>query len=197
MENNLQNIKNQISKPVSYYKHWKYKNTFLLIISLALFLYFADTPIVAESIKKFGSFGYIGAFFAGVFFVSIFTVAPALIVLYFLAETLNSYEVALFAGLGAVLGDYLIFRFLKDRVFEELKPIYNRLGGSFIKKIFQTPYFTWLMPIIGAGIITSPLPDEIGIGILGLGKVTKRKFLLISFLLNAIGILIIVTLAKL
>ena len=62
----------------------------------------------------------------GIFFVSTFTVVPAMYVLYVLADKFNPFEVAVFAGLGALLGDYLIFRFLKDKIFEELKPLMER-----------------------------------------------------------------------
>ena len=179
------------------YTNWKYKNTFLLIISLIVFFYFADTPTVENFISWIGNLGYLGAFLTGIFFVSTFTVTPAAVVLFFLADKLNPFEVALLAGAGAMVGDYLIFRFLKDRVFEELSPLFIKFGGGYISKLFKTPYFAWLLPIIGAAIIASPLPDEIGIGMLGASKIKNWKFLILSFLLNAIGILIIITIARL
>jgi len=178
------------------WKNWPYKNTVLLIISLIVFFYFADTDFVKNIIKTIGNFGYLGAFITGIFFVSAFTVVPAMAVLYDLVHFLNPLAIALFAGLGTVLGDYLIFRFLKDKVFEELAPIFDRMGGSLIKKLFFTPYFIWLLPFLGAFIITSPLPDEAGIGLLGLSKIKNWQFLLLTFLLNAVGIFFIITLAK-
>jgi len=178
------------------YKNWKYKNTFLLAVSLVLFFYFADSPAVRNAITKIGELGYFGAFVAGIFFVSTFTVAPAAVVLYYLADKLNPLGVALLAGAGAVIGDYMIFRFLKDRVFEELRPAFFRLRGSYLSRLLTTPYFAWLLPLIGAAIIASPLPDEIGIGILGLSSMRPWQFVLVSFSLNALGIFIVVTLAR-
>jgi uncharacterized membrane protein YdjX (TVP38/TMEM64 family) len=52
------------------------------------------------------------------------------------------------------------------------------------------------LPIIGALIIISPFPDEIGIGLMGLSKIKKWQFMLISFALNSLGIFIIVALAN-
>lgn len=178
------------------YRHWKFKNTFLLIISIVVFFYFADAPFVKNAISGIGNLGYLGAFLTGIFFVSTFTVAPASIVLFYLAKELAPLEVAIFAGLGCVVGDYIIFRFLKDRVFEELKPVFTRLGGIKLSQLFATPFFAWVAPVAGAVIIASPLPDEIGVGLLGISKLKNWQFLLLSFVLNSIGIFIIITLAK-
>jgi uncharacterized membrane protein YdjX (TVP38/TMEM64 family) len=178
------------------YKSWKYKNTTLLILSLVVFFYFADSAIIQQFIDSLGSLGYFGAFITGMFFVSTFTVAPAAAVLFNLADHLNPFEVAILAGAGGVLGDYIIFRFFKDRVFQELRPLFDRLTGSRISELIHTPYFAWLLPVIGATIIASPFPDEIGVGILGLAKIKRWQFLLLSFFLNCVGIFIVVTLAR-
>ncbi|HEY4505998.1 MAG TPA: hypothetical protein VJJ24_00895 [Candidatus Paceibacterota bacterium] len=177
------------------HRHWRFKNTFLLIASLFLFFYLADTPFVKEVISGIGDLGYLGAFIAGIFFVSTFTVAPAGVVLFYLAKELMPLEVALFAGLGGVVGDFIIFRFLKDYVFEELRPVFMKLGGMRLSHLIATPYFAWLAPVMGAIIIASPLPDEVGIGLLGISKLKNWQFLLLSLVLNSLGILIVISLA--
>lgn len=196
----MNNIKEQYRKivdyPINKYRGWGYKNTGFLVISLVVFFYFANTDFVRNIINTIGGFGYIGAFITGIFFVSTFTVAPAMVVLYNLADRLNPFEVAILAGVGAVVGDYLIFRFFKDKVFEELKPLFFRFKGHYLQKIFKTPYFVWLTPLIGAAIIASPFPDEVGVGILGIAKLRNWQFALLSFFLNATGIFIIVTIAR-
>ncbi len=93
------------------WKHWPYKNTTLLVLSLVAFFYLARTPEVENFINSIGSLGYLGAFITGIFFVSTFTVVPAAVVLFNLADHLHPLEVALLAGLGAMAGDYIIFRF--------------------------------------------------------------------------------------
>lgn len=185
-----------INNPLNHYKNWPYKNTAFLVVSLLIFFYFIDSNPIQKSLTGIGSLGYFGAFVAGILFVSVFTIAPASVLLFEFAKNLNPISVATLAGFGAVLGDYLIFRFLKDRVFEELDPIFNKIGGSIVKKIFLTPFFSWLIPILGAFIIASPLPDEVGISLMGLSKVKNWHFILITFLLNAIGIFIVIALAK-
>ena len=178
------------------WRDWPYKNTALLIISLFAFFYLAETSIVKTAIEKIGSLSYFGAFLTGIFFVSSFTVAPAAVILFNLAENLHPWGVALLAGAGAMVGDYIIFAFLKDRVFDEIKPLFAKVGGPLTKKLFATPYFSWLLPILGAVIIASPIPDEIGISILGLSKVKKWQFLLIAFVLNALGIMAVIGLSR-
>lgn len=178
------------------YKSWRFKNTFLLIAILVLVFYFTNTEIGQQVIHSISRLGYAGSFIAGIFFVSTFTVAPAGVVLFKLAQIYNPILIALSAGVGAVIGDYIIFRFLKDNVFEEIKPIFMKLGGSYLERLISTPYFGWLAPVLGAIIIASPFPDEIGVGLMGISKLKNWQFLTISFLLNSLGILIIITLAK-
>jgi len=181
---------------IGIYKHWKFKNTFLLVASLVVFFYFADTAFVKNIITGIGDLGYLGAFLTGIFFVSTFTVAPASVVLFYLAKELAPLEVAFLAGLGGVVGDYIIFRFLKDRVFEELKPVFMRLGGLRLSQLISTPFFAWSAPVLGAIIIASPFPDEIGVGLLGISKLKTWQFLILSLILNSLGILIIISLAR-
>lgn len=176
--------------------NWRYKNTTLLILSIVLFLYFLDSSFIQFFIKSIGNLGYIGSFISGLFFVSVFTVAPASAIIFDIAKTLNPYLVALFAGIGAVLGDYIILRILKDRVFEELLPLFKKMHGSFLETMFASPFFAWLIPLFGAIVIASPLPDEIGISLMGLSKIKNWQFILITFLLNSIGIFIIISLAQ-
>lgn len=180
------------------WRHWRYENTALLVLSLILVFYLAQTPLLNNVIETAGKLSYFGAFVVGIFFVSTFTVAPALVVLYHLAETsLNPIEVAVLAGLGAMIGDYVIFRFVKDKVFEELKPVFDKLQPPSVKILFHSPYFAWLGPLFGAILIASPLPDEVGVSMLGLTKLKQWQFFLITFVLNAAGILLTVLAARL
>ncbi|MEK7660290.1 MAG: hypothetical protein AAB343_03750 [Patescibacteria group bacterium] len=49
---------------------------------------------------------------------------------------------------------------------------------------------------MGAIIIASPFPDEVGISLMGISQLKNWQFLVISFLLNSLGILFVVTIAK-
>lgn len=177
-------------------KKWAYKNTTLLILSVIVFVLLADTPVVHALIRHIGTYGYIGSFVTGIFFVSTFTVAPASLVLFHLAQDYNPILIALTAGAGAVIGDLLIFRFFKDRIFTEFSPLIQRLKKRHVLELFKSPYFGWLTPLIGAVIIASPFPDEVGIGMMGLTKIKEWQFMALTYVLNSLGILIIVLFAQ-
>src|SRR3990167_7387455 len=106
-------------------KHWKYKNLTFLVFSLVLAYFVLRNESLHSYLLHLGNFGYIGAFLAGILFVSTFTVATGAIILLILAETLSPIEIGLIAGLGAVVGDFFIFRFIKDDLVREIKQIYN------------------------------------------------------------------------
>jgi hypothetical protein len=157
---------------------------------------FAGSPPVQDFVRTAAAWGYFGAFFTGIFFVSTFTVAPALVVLFALAHRLPAVPLALVAALGAMAGDYLIFRFVRDRLRAEWAPIFSKLSDTLFGRLFASPLFAWFMPFLGALIIASPLPDEIGIGLLGLSDVAPSRLLALTFVLNAAGILAVVFIAR-
>ncbi len=174
-------------------KHYRYKNLTLLIISFVLALFLSRQEAFHNFLLNLGDLGYIGAFLAGILFVSTFTISTGAVILLVLAEKLSPIELGIIAGAGAVIGDLLIFKFVKDNLISEVEPIYNQLGGKHLTSLLHTKYFSWSLPVIGAIIIASPLPDEIGVSLLGISKMKTFKFLIISFILNAIGIFLIVS----
>lgn len=178
-------------------KHWKYKNLTFLLFSLVLAYFVFLNETLHGYLLHLGNLGYVGAFFAGILFVSTFTVATGAIILLVLAETLSPIEIGLIAGLGAVVGDFVIFRFVKDDLAREIKVIYNEIDGNHhLKKVLHTKYFGWTFPVIGAIIIASPLPDELGISLMGISKLKTYQFLIISLILNAVGIFLVVSASK-
>lgn len=178
------------------HKKITYKNLFIVGISLVLAVLLSRVEVFHTFLLQLGGFGYFGAFIAGMFFISTFTVATSALILLILAETLSPIEIGLIAGLGAVIGDLLIFRFVKDGLVGELRFIYNQVDGSHhLHKLFHTKYFSWTLPIIGAVIIASPLPDELGVSLMGISKMNTYKFMLMSYLLNSVGIFLVISLS--
>lgn len=171
---------------------FKYKNTTIALAILFLTLILGQLPIIRSAITSFGEWGYLGAFLAGIFFVSIFTVAPATLALYLLASYLNPIEISLLAGAGAIFGDLVIFKVFKDGVFKELAPLFDKLPQrSFFRR--DGTIRNLLLSVLGAFIIMSPIPDEVGIGLLGLSKIKIWQFALLSFALNSTGIYLVVS----
>ncbi|MCA9346228.1 hypothetical protein KC960_01945 [Candidatus Saccharibacteria bacterium] len=189
------NIKTRNQNIFQKWRYWRFKNTLLLFISLVGFYFLTRTNLVDNALNKVGSLGYFGAVIAGIFFVSTFTVAPAAVVIFHMAEVLHPLEIALLSGFGAMIGDYFVFRYVKDRVFQELLPIARKLHTPRMKALFKSPYFIWILPVVGAFVIASPLPDEVGVGMMGMSKIKRWQFFVLAFVLNAVGIFIIVSAA--
>ncbi len=175
---------------------WQFANTLLLIASVIAFFFLVREPAVHAFIAGAGHWGYLGAFLTGGFFVLTFTVAPATVVLYALAHALSPWPLILAASAGAVTGDYLIFRFLRERLLVEWAPVLAKLAGSPLGELFSSPFFAWLPPVVGALIIASPFPDELGLGLLSISRFERRKVLLFTFVLNAVGIALFVFAAR-
>lgn len=179
-----------------YKDKYKYPNLSALIAILFLTYVFYREGLLQSWVMGLESLGYLGVFFTGMFFVSTFTVAPATVMLFLMLDKFSIVEVSLIAGLGSVAGDYIIFRFIKDDIVNELGDIFKKVGGSGLLRlhwIAHTRYFGWLGPVIGALIIASPFPDELGIGLLGIYKLDNRKFLLLTWFLDTIGIFLLLS----
>ena len=50
-----------------------------------------------------------------------------------------------------------------------------------------------MLPVIGAIIIASPLPDELGVSLMGMSQMKASRFILLSYILNSIGIFLVVS----
>lgn len=173
---------------------WKYKNLTVVFLSIVLAVILSQIEVFHSLLLHLGSFGYIGAFIAGMFFVSTFTVATSALTLLILTETLSPLEIGLIAGLGAVVGDMLIFRLIKDDLSNEIEDIYNHMDrNKHLKRLFHSKYFNWMLPVLGSIIIASPLPDELGVSLMGISKINTGKFVFLSYVLNSIGIFLVVS----
>lgn len=179
------------------WKSWKYKNITLFGISLIFALILSRVEAFHEFLLSLGNFGYISAIVAGFLFVSTFTVATGAVILLILAEYLSPLEIGILAGVGAVIGDLTIFKFVKDKLVSEIEGVYDKLDHKhIIEKTFHTKYFSWTLPVIGAIIILSPLPDEVGVSLMGISKMKTSHFLILSFILNATGIFLVVSASR-
>jgi len=136
------------------------------------------------------------SFVAGVFFTSIFTTVFATVVFAEIAQDNSLVLTAVFGGAGALLGDYIIFRFVRDTLLEDIRGLLQISHVDRFAEIFRLHLFRFLAPFFGAVIIASPLPDELGVALLGLSEMSSKKFALFSFVLNTVGILTIGGIAR-
>lgn len=176
------------------WRSWAFKNITLTWFGVIFAFLIFKLDFVHYFLTHLGYFGYVGAFFAGFLFVSVFTLPTALVILVILAENLSPWQIGISAGAGAVLGDFLIFRFIQNSLLNELFSLYSIIDrNKILFRVLHLKHFSWILPLIGVIVIASPLPDEIGLGLLGMSKIKTWQFVLVTFLLNSIGVFLFVT----
>ncbi len=167
------------------------KDLLFVIIGAIIALLLSEWGVIDHLITLFGS-DEVASFVAGIFFTSIFTIAPASVALGHIALHASSFSVTLWGALGAVCGDLVLFYFIKDRFADDLVGSFGSVFTKHFMASFHLGFFKWLSPVLGTLIIASPLPDEFGITLLGMAK-TKTLFLIpISFIGNILGIYLII-----
>lgn len=141
--------------------------------------------------------GFIGIFILGILFAFGFTAGPATAMFLILAKEHNILFSGIIAGFGALLGDMLIFKFVRVEFAGEIKNLAKEKLFVYMRK--HTPKFLKksLAPFIGAIFIASPLPNEIGITLMaGSTKISLKFFSVICYLLNTAGIFAILLIGK-
>lgn len=180
-----------------------HKNNFLLqdvaiiVFSVVIAVILVKTDVLIKILTSTQELKFLGSFIAGMFFTSVFTTAPAIVTLGEIARSNSIILPAVFGAMGAVVGDLIIFRFIRDRFSEHLIELVKHRGtGKRIKALLKLKFFRWFTFFVGGLIIASPLPDELGISLLGFSKMRTLWFIPLSFVLNFIGILFIGWVAK-
>ena len=139
----------------------------------------------------------IASFISGIFFTSVFTIAPAAIVIsHISSEHVGPLMVAIPAGVGAMLGDAALFLFVRDVFAADVEEFLRvQKLGRFLHYL-RIGRYRWFAPVVGAFIILSPLPDELGLALLGFARVPLWVVLAGTFVLNTIVIYFVVILAS-
>lgn len=129
----------------------------LIVLSILIAIILVKTSILDQLIGQLGSFQIVGAFIAGMFFTSIFTTVPALATLSDIGLHHNPILVALAGGMGAVIGDMIIFKFVRDRFSEDIKEVFTLdTATKRFKKLSDLKFFRWFILFFGGLIIASP-----------------------------------------
>ena len=168
----------------------------IIILSIIIAVILIKTGALKSLLTSTQELKFIGSFVAGIFFVSVFTAAPSTVVLAEIAQSNSVFWVALFGGIGALVGDLINFRFIKDRLSQDFLHLIKKSKYERLISIFQLKLFGWLIPFVGALIVASPLPDELGLTMMGLSKMKTSLFIPLSFLLNFLGIMAVGLIAK-
>jgi hypothetical protein len=200
---------------------WQYRNTIFFSISLLIAYFLLKNESIWKILYSLGKAGYLGSFFSGLFYAFSLTVALSTTVFYKMGKFFNPFLIALTGAFGSLMGDYLIFRFVRDNLADEIKLLINntskKIAYTFKKSIFyklfpfsnlalsesferiwfkvsRSKKWKFFVSLLGCFLIASPLPDELGIALLGSIKLDSKKFLVFSYVLNFIGIFFIASL---
>lgn len=162
----------------------------LFSAGMAAAIIIGQSGLVSHILQLSTSFLFLGAFIAGFFFTSLLTIAPSSVMFYNIFHGgAPLVPVALIGGFGAMCGDLLLFKFLKINLTDGLVAFVKAHTSNHLKRMWRFRWFSWAMMVAGAIIIASPLPDELGVALMGVGEVKPRVFLPLSFVMNTLGIL--------
>lgn len=165
------------------------RNIFLLLVSLYAAFELYRTGAIEAWVLVAMPHIVPGSFIAGMGFTSLFTLAPASIVLIEIAKVSSPIAVALIGAAGAVLGDLLLFMFVRDSVSDGAMMLLNKPMRRRLQYLLHHRLLHWVLPITGAIIIASPLPDELGLALMGFSRMNISVFVPISYIMNFLGIL--------
>jgi len=169
----------------------------LILVSIILAVVIGRSDIVGYFLS-YGEIGYtLAALIFGVMYSSIFSVIPATVGIIKLAEAgAPPLVLAIVGGLGAMIGDLSIFQIIKFSVLDDIIRYMQRHSQGRFERVFKMPIVRYTLVIVGAMIVASPIPDEIGLAMMGLAQTRWPIVAVISFLLNSVGILVIAMLAR-
>lgn len=174
-----------------------YKDLGIILLSILFAITLVKTGVIPRLLALMQGFEFLGSFVAGMFFTSVFTTPPAIAALGEIARDTGILSTVLLGAAGAVIGDLIIFRFVKDRVAEHIMLILEHESGTKrTRLLMRYKFFRWFTFLAGGLIIASPLPDELGVSLLGLSHVKTKYFVVLSFVFNALGIALISIIAR-
>jgi len=163
------------------------KDSLAIIAGVLLAIVIADFDVISRILSVSENIRIAGAFIGGLFFTSVLTTALAVVFLGKISLIENIFVVSVVGAAGAALGDLLIFRLFGGHVARDLDGVSKKIK---LKTGFlRSGLFRWFGVLVGGLIIASPLPDELGIAMLGLSRVKLRIFVPVSFAFNFLGIL--------
>ena len=175
--------------------HFRYpKLVIFLLCFLAAYILFKNENI--NFLISLSKMGYLSNFIGGVLVAFGFT-APFGIGFLISSSPENIFIAALIAGIGAMVSDLIIFKFMKFSFMDEFRKLertktIKEIEGI-VKKNKHILIKHYLLYVFAGIIIVSPLPDEIGVSMLaGLTTIKAERLAILSFILHTIAIFFII-----
>lgn len=171
-------------------KHYpRFTTIALSYIAAGLLFIFLGPEFFQTLILPFGVFGIA---IAGALYTYSFTTAIGALLLIALLPYYPIGVMAVVGGIGATAADFTIFKFVRD----DLKKEVRRFGASkMIQNVCSANGILckkWMRNLMGVMIMASPFPDELGIAMMSTTKMKRETFLLLAFIVDIIGIYLLV-----
>jgi hypothetical protein len=167
------------------------RDLLLIALSIVIAILVIKLGVIKNVLTTTQEIRFLGSFITGLFFTSLFTTPLSIVSFASIAQEANLINMAFWGALGAVMGDLVIFFFIRDSLAQDVSEVLKVAGHKRIFHIFKHRIFRWLTPLLGALIIASPFPDELGIAMMGFSRLKTGALIPISFVMNFIGILLI------
>jgi uncharacterized membrane protein YdjX (TVP38/TMEM64 family) len=184
------------------YKGFKFPKLIGMLVCIILAYIMFHTFTFQNFATNLGDSVNLGIFIAGMLFAFGFTAPFAVAFFVAVAPYTNLVDAAFIGGFGALIADLVIFEVIRFSLMDE----FQRIRGYHLFRTFDKAYKrsvpfrlrTYITVVLAGIIIASPLPDEIGVTMLaGFTEIKRSTFAIISFLLNSLGIAIVLFLGSL
>lgn len=168
------------------------KRTFIFILSLSIAWWLIRSAVFHSLLATILPIGFLADFIAGLFYTSFLTSPIAVAMLFVAAESGgNPIVTAILAGFGAMLGDLLIVKLFRKKLASDVNFVTHELRLQRVTRLLQILKLEFVVPLFGAIIIASPFPDEIGLMMLGASKLKYQEIMVLTYILNTAGILML------
>ncbi|MBI2024842.1 MAG: hypothetical protein HYT03_02025 [Candidatus Harrisonbacteria bacterium] len=174
-------------------KHHLIRNFIVFAASVVLAVVFVRSGLVEDLLIYIHDFYILGALVAGFFLAFVLTVGPAAATLIGIGENVPVVLIALIGALGSVVANLALFQFVKKEISDDFIAYFESTRMKPLAEFLKLQAVRWILPIIGAIIVASPLPDEIGLAMIGVSKIKTIIFVPVMYLLHFFGILVIVS----
>jgi uncharacterized membrane protein YdjX (TVP38/TMEM64 family) len=183
-----------IEREEKYVKYeWSHYNILLFILILFLTIEAISTGSLQIFLSNLGNYGYFGAILAGFFYTYGATSPFSVATFFILAKISNPWLLAFLGALSSIISECVIYEVVRIETEKTIRS--HKIKGLKIPKI-KSKFLKKLSPLIAVFIIASPLPDELAAALLGAENYDIKKFIVLTFISNFIGILFIVGLGR-
>lgn len=172
------------------------RDVFFVFFSIILAIFLARSGLIVKFVDAAAGYGALASLLSGMFFTSIFTIAPSTVALATVSQSFPPILVALWGGLGAMIADLIIFLFIRERIYVDVGGLMKKSLRRHFLSLFHYGFIKWVVLIAGAFIVASPIPDEIGLALIGLSRVKIIYILPVVFVLHSVGIFLFVLAAR-